>query len=308
MERAKEVVFAGRSTGSMEIARVILRGVGQVMFQGHAGTGLFFLTGIALASPLLAAGAILGAMVGPLVAVVLNFDRSEIGEGIYGFNSTLVGIALLHYLKPGAESVGLVVAGSVAATILTHLFRRKLPFPSYTAPFILATWLALVVAHTMAGTALDVQPVSPDETPVGFVRAVLNGEAEVIFGANAGTGLLILVGIALSNWRHAVVALVGSVAGTAVAHYHNDSAGTISLGIYGYNAALAAMAIYLWRPSLLTPILAAVVSVPITEFFPKALGLPALTAPFVVASWIILAVGGIESRFVRPLPEQSTCT
>jgi urea transporter len=116
-----------------------------------------------------------------------------------------------------------------------------------------------------------------------------------------------LVGIALSNWRHAIMALIGSVAGTAVAHYHNDAAETISLGLYGYNAALAAMAIYLWRPSLLTPILAAVVSVPITELFPKVLGLPALTAPFVVAAWIILAVGALESRFVRPLPEQSPC-
>ena len=93
--------------------------------------------------------------------------------------------------------------------------------------------------------------------------------------------------------------MLGSVVGTLVSIYHGDPTESISIGIYGYNAALAAIAVYLWRKSLLFPILPAIVSVPITEFFPKALGVPPLTAPFVAAAWVVLAVGALEPFFVR---------
>ena len=126
---------------------------------------------------------------------------------------------------------------------------------------------------------------------------MLAGEAEIMFGSSTITGLLFLVGIALSNRKHALLTLLGTVVGTGFAFYHNDPANTIRLGIYGYNAALAAVGIYLWRESLLLAILAPVISVPMTELFPKALGLPALTAPFVAACWFVIAVGGLDRYF-----------
>ena len=62
------------------------------------------------------------------------------------------------------------------------------------------------------------------------------------------------------------------------------------------------MAVYLWRKSLLLPILAAGISIPLTEIFPSWLGIPALTAPFVVATWIVIAIGQIETVFTREKP------
>lgn len=297
--RGPEVPAGTTSLDPIRAALIVLRGVGQVMFQGHAGTGLLFLAGIAAASPLMLAGAALGAIIGPAVAHLLKFDRAEIVEGIYGFNSALVGVALLFYLKPGPLTWGLVVVGSVVATLLTLALRRFVAWPTYTTAFILTTWLALMSAHAMAGTRIDVKPAPPPATPAGFVEAVIDGAAEVMFGASVLTGALFLAGIALSDWRHAAIALLGSVVGTALAYYHHDPAGSISIGIYGYNAALAAMAAYLWRASLLPPILGAIVSVPLTEFFPKALGLPPLTAPFVIAAWIVLAIGALDAPFAR---------
>jgi urea transporter len=41
--------------------------------------------------------------------------------------------------------------------------------------------------------------------------------------------------------------------------------------------------------------------VPLTEFVPL-LGVPALTAPFVLATWIVLAFGHFEAR-IHPAPE-----
>jgi urea transporter len=243
---------------------------------------------------------LIGAVIGPALALILKYDRKEMEEGIYGFNSTLVGIALLFYLDPGQVVPWvLLVIGCAASTVVTNLMRRFLKFPTYTTPFIVCTWIVLLIAHGIEGTAINHKPVSPSSTfaPHTFVGKVLAGDAEVMFGANTLTGLLFVVAVALSSWRHAVLLFLGSVVGTLAAIYHTDPEGTIAIGIYGYNAALAAVAVYLWRKSLLYPILAALVSVPLTEFFPTALGIPALTAPFVVAAWIVTAIGSLEVYF-----------
>ena len=280
--------------------KILLRGVGQVMFQGHAGTGLLFVAGLAVASPITAAGALLGTGIGTSLAWLLRFDQREIDDGIHGFNPTLVGIATLFFLDPGQIVPWvLLVGGSAAATVTTYLMRRFLKFPTYTAPFIVCTWALLLIAHGMEGTAIDHKPVPPGSTytPQTFIGKVLAGDAEVMFGANALTGALFVAGVALSSWRHAILLILGSLVGTLAAVYHKDPESTVAIGIYGYNSALAAIAVYLWRKSLLYPILAALVAVPLTEFFPSALGIPALTAPFVVASWIVLAIGCVEAYF-----------
>jgi urea transporter len=278
----------------------ILRGIGQVMFQGHAGTGLFFLAGLAVSSPFMAAGALLGSAIGAVLATVLKFDQREIEDGIHGFNPTLVGVALLFFLDPGQVLVWvLVVVGCAASVVVCYAMRKFLPFPTYTTPFIVCTWILLILAHRMAGPSIDHKPEAGQSkfAPNTFIGEVLAGEAEVMFGANSITGVLFLVGVAISSWRHAVLLFLGSLVGTLGAIYHNDPEGTIEIGIFGYNAALAAVAVYLWRKSLLYPILAALIAVPLTEFFPKGLGIPALTAPFVVASWIVIAIGCLETYF-----------
>jgi urea transporter len=265
--------------------RVVLRGIGQVMFQDHAGTGLLFLIGIAIASPTMAVGALIGAIIGPATAILARFDHDEIEAGIYGFNSVLLGIGSLFYLQPWPLTWALVVVGSIVAACVTYLMRRYLGFPTYTAPFVVVT---------------DVIPAPVSDVPVRFITQVFRGTAEVMFGANVVSGLLFIVGIALSNRRHAVLALLGSMVGTILSIYHQNPIAAINLGIYGYNASLAAIAVYLWRRSLLVSLLAAAISIPLTEYFPSAqLGIPALTAPFVLASWAVLLIGAIEVTFMK---------
>jgi len=70
-------------------------------------------------------------------------------------------------------------------------------------------------------------------------------------------------------------------------------------------ATLAAVALFLWRRPLIAPLLGIAISGPLTESFPL-IGLPALTAPFVLATWIVLALGKLESACLNtaaPLSE-----
>jgi urea transporter len=271
----------------------VLRGVGQVMFQGNALSGLLFLVGIAFASPLMAAGGLAGAVIGTMMARLLRFDPSEVRDGIYGFNATLVGVAAFFFLQPVAPTFVLLVVGCAASTLVTWVFRRFLPFPTYTAPFIVTTWTLVAVA---VGLELPSSVHPPPPNTFDIFTSFTEGLSEVFLQANQVTGIFFLAALAVGNWRHAALGLVGSMVGMLVALYHRDMSGEISIGIYGYNASLAAIALYLWRPSLLIPLLGILVSTPITEYFPMT-GLPTLTAPFVLACWLVIAIGRAERFF-----------
>lgn len=295
-------------------ASAVLRGVGQVFFQENSLTGICFILGLAASSPLMAVAALAGSAIGLSTARVLKFDDAEIIAGIYGFNAALVGIATFFFFQLGVVSFSLMVAGCIAATVLTRLVRQYAPFPTYTTPFIVTTW-----ALFFMGRALSVAQSAPGGPSASsdFLTAAAHGVAQVMFQASLWTTFFFLLGIALSEWRHALWVAAGAVFGTLLAYYHVTAAArtidperlveralteNIALGLYGYNATLAAVALFLWRRSLIPPLLGILISVPLTESFPLV-GLPALTAPFVLATWIVLALGQCDScLFKAPEP------
>jgi len=303
-------MFAISDAPVPEPLRSVLRSVGQVFFQENALTGGCFLVGIAVSSPLMAVGGAVGAIIGTATARVLKFDEKELTAGIYGFNSTLVGIATLFFFRPGVMSSFLLIGGCVVATLLTWLARKYVPFPTYTAPFIVTTWVLFLLGKALSVSL--VEPGGPLEGAV-VVQAVAHGVSQVMFQASLWTGLLFLVGIALSNWEHAVWVLVGSIVGMLMGSYHATAAArvldpeslverglldNVALGLYGYNATLAAVALFLWKRSLIPPLLGMLLSVLLTDLIPM-LGLPALTAPFVLVTWLVLAFGWLDRRLVR---------
>jgi urea transporter len=288
----------------------VFRGIGQVFFQENALTGALFALGIAVSSPLMALGGVVGAAIGTATAWALKFDKSEIHAGLYGFNSTLVGIATFFFFQPGAASITLLVAGCIVAALVTWLARRYVPFPTYTGPFIVTTWVLFFLGQAIG--APQVVPGGPFEGN-GFVGAVANGVSQVMFQASIWTALLFLAGIAINDWEHAWWVLVGSIVGAMVGIHHatltaraldpESLAGrtifdNVALGLYGYNATLAAVALFLWRRSVIPPLLGMLLTVPITELFPL-IGLPALTAPFVLATWLVLGFGWLDGRLFR---------
>lgn len=287
--------------------RAVFRGIGQVFFQENAWSGLAFVVGIALGSPRMALGAVVGSAIGLTTALALRFDREEAAAGIYGFNAALVGISTLFFFKTGAASVALLILGCVVATLLTRWMRGRLPFPTYTTPFIVTAWAIFLLGQAMG--LPRVAPLAP--APQGFASAVANGIGQVMFQAGFWPGVLFFVGIALNNGRHAAWVLVGSIVGMWMGNHHTTAGlraidperlvdrtlfENVALGLYGYNATLTAVALWLARRSLIAPLLGTLISVVFTESIPL-LGIPALTAPFVLATWAVLALGRLEDQF-----------
>jgi len=312
MSGAKKVAAQPPSSIPLPVL-VVLRGVGQVFFQENALTGALFIVGLALSSPLMAAGAVVGSAIGTAVAWGLKYDKAETQGGIYGFNSTLVGIASFFFFPPGILLIGFLIAGCVVAAFVTRFMRSSLPFPTYTTPFIVTTWGVFFLGQAL-GLVPDpgAAPLVPNPQSGFYVEAAAHGIGQVMFQGSHWTGLFFLLGIALSERRHAILVLTGSAVGMLVALYHftlgadaidperlitRSAFDVIKLGLYGYNATLAPVALYLWKKSLIAPVLGMLLSVPLTELFPW-LGLPALTAPFVLAVWIVLILEQLEKRWV----------
>ena len=291
-----------------------LRGIGQIVFQENALTGVLFLLGIALGSPLQALGLFVGAVLGTLTATMLQWDKAQREAGIYGFNPALVGIATLFFFQPSPVVWLLLLVGCVVATGVTYAMRTYLPFPTYTTPFIVTTWVLFAIGKAAGAEMVDHGAFVPLlAKPVNnfTLEAVANGVGQIMFQGSVWAGLLFLVGIGLSDWRHAAWVLAGSIVGMVVATYHLDVAeramnpetlivqnqfDNVQLGLYGYNATLVAVALYLWRRSLIAPVLGMILSVPLTEMIPR-LGIPALTAPFVLAAWIVIGLAAIEKSW-----------
>lgn len=263
------------------------------MFQNSSITGLLFLLGIAVASPVTAIGALIGSVVGTLTAFALRISRGEIEDGLYGFNSSLVGIAMLFRFQPHPTTFGFIVVGAIAGALLTYAMRTRLSFPTYTAPFVVVTWVALFVAEHAHVAAVVPPPVSIDNSHLNLASAVFTGISEVMFQANILTGMLFLVGILLCSPPMAGWAMVGSFVGLVAGITEHVPDSTLGQGLYGYNGALAAMGMALYRPSILLPIVAASLSAPITDRFPQ-LGLAPLTAPFVISCWVTIALDRID--------------
>ena len=150
-----------------EWGKIFVRGIGQVMFQDNALTGLLFLVGIAAAgfeeSPsfalLMAVGGLVGTIVGTLTAKLLGYDEKDIRDGIYGFNGTLVGIA--HALLLQAHRAGRGpdldrLRGFHASS--PGRCGRFLPFPTYTFPFIVTTWVFMGIATLMDQPRVELPP------------------------------------------------------------------------------------------------------------------------------------------------------
>lgn len=270
--------------------RIVLRGVGQIMLQPSEATGVLFLLGIGIVSPWLALACAVGSGIGSLTGKALVVKDADLDNGIYGYNSALVALAVLVFHAPSLVTLGVLLAGSVAAALVTRMMCAW-PLPAYTAPFVIVGAIVLKCAAALGLPASAPTVLFAWENGRSLVSLV--GIGQVMFQASALSGLLFFVGVASCAKERAAWVLVGSVLGTAVGllgqSFWSVPDADISAGLFGYNAALAALAVGLVDKRLWPPIIAAALSVPVMITW-RMSAVPVLTGPFVLAAWLVLAL------------------
>ncbi len=265
--------------------KVVLRGIGQVMLQNSALTGLIFLAGIFYNSWQLGVAALGGCIVSTLSAYALKYSTEDIENGLYGFNGTLVGIAMWFYFGVTVASTLLGVVGAAISTVVMYAMKKKIP--TFTAPFVITTWALFIFARFVPVVNFALGELSDK---VHFSAAITQGLGQVMFQGNVITGILIFVAILVNSRVAALYALYGSILGALTAMIFHFSPVAMGAGLYGYNAVLCGIALGAKQvKAFVVTSIAIVLSVLITYGFQKS-GAVALTAPFVLSTWVGLLI------------------
>lgn len=287
----------------------VLRGIGQVMLQNNAYTGLLFLIGIFCNSLLFGCGVLVGTAASTATALLLGADRHRIRAGLFGFNGALVAIGLLYFLHPTGLTWAYVIVAAACTTIVMAALSRLLDIwkiPALTAPFVITTLLFILACARFGRLHVtDVLPTAglPQAANVeGIVSwatvgdGLFNGIAEVFFQHNVVTGIFFAIGLLVCSRRACAAALLGSLLGLLVAWGLGASEPAIRAGAFGFNSVLVAIALgssffVVNMTAVAFGTLAVVVTAVVFAAMSAALqplGMPALTAPFVVVTWVAL--------------------
>lgn len=262
--------------------RTLLRSLGQIVLQAHAGTGACVLAALALTDWRLACAALLGAAAANVCAVVAGHADAAIREGRAGFNGALAGLAAQSFIGDTSLAAAVaLIAGGASAWIGGALEKRLAhwPFALYSAPCLIVTWLWLLPMHAPAGFAA---PFTDTPTSLAPLSGVLSALAQTVFANGAAAGACVLIGIAMNSRGAACFALGGAALASALELACGTPFADIDAGLAGFNGALAALATCALgaRAGCLATLLAAAF-----HLIALRCGVPALTAPFVLASW-----------------------
>jgi urea transporter len=303
------------SSRVLRFVDINLRGIGQVMFQDHPLSGALFLAAVAWGSyaagvPQVLFGGLVAVAAATATACWLRVDPASLRAGLYGFNGFLVGLALATFIAPGPLLWAYVILGAAASVVAmsaTVLVAKSWGMPALTFPFVLVTWLLLLATYGFAGLAGSALPtagvVVPFESVAAtrldaglFVQATLLSISQVFLKGSVIAALLFLAGLAVNSRAAAIAALAGAIVAVVTAHLLGAESDLVTGGLLGFSPVLTAVALatvfnrpglrvvaYAALGTVFTVVAQAAMNVALTP-----LAIPALTAPFVLVTWMFL--------------------
>ena len=293
--------------GFASIISTSLKGISQVIFIENVVSGVLILIAITYASYELGIITLCSSLIGTVIGKIGRANEQSVSTGLYGYNSVLTGIALMLFLT-GTNRWWIALVGAVIAAIfsasMVH-FMKNTALPILTFPFIILTWFMLLVSYRLEAFQLSNTLVPQSLThwelniagEVNLTEGIFNGIGQIFFLDNNLSGLLLFIAVFWAGWKLGVFAVVGNAAALVIAYILGGEHSLIILGLYGYNAILACMAVASVfsteenRYRIISGILAACLTVPLTASVTTWLlpyGLPALTMPFVLSTWLLL--------------------
>ncbi|MBY4766842.1 urea transporter [Burkholderia ambifaria] len=266
--------------------RILLRSIGQIVLQANAFTGAMLVAALALTDLRLACAALVGAAAANVTAVLTRAERRAVEQGLHGFNGALAALVAVVF-APAPLALVLTPLAAIGAALVQRAMRTPLAKWRqcvYSSPCLAVTalWLPFVAVQHASGAATDAAP-----TLSSVAAALLSGVAQTAFAQGAWAGMLIVAGIAVASRRAAAFALGGAIVSTVLLVALGAGDTGFTDGLLGFNGALAALALMSrgTRAALAAAALAALI-----QWLAMRAGIPALTAPFALASWITVAV------------------
>ena len=274
--------------------KTTLIGIAQIMLQQSVAVGIVFTAGAILNSPTLATFGLIGSAMGALTATVAKYDQQDIRNGLFGFNGALVGFGLGYYYGTQWPLVVFVLLGAVSSTLISQWMRRR-GIPPYTFPFVVTTWG--IMAIFLATGWFEIAPWSKTQTDgLQVAHGVSRGFGQVLFQENLVTGFLLIAAVMFKSWVEGVYAIFASVLGMLVAVSIGLPLDAINFGLFGYSGVLCAIALAGKTSTDFFSAVGAIVLSFLVVWYAIIIGIPALTAPFVFAIWVVLLARKVLDR------------
>ena len=262
-------------------AEALLNGFSQVLLQRSPLCGVFCLLAILISAPSSLGGALLGAVAGLLTAQRRGYPKVRRQSGLYSYNGVLLGLLIGCHMPWSPLVPLLTIACGGLSAMLMHAWLERTPratcLNAYTAPFVLFGWLLL----------LFVEPSQTAMTDVNPIHALPRGLGQVFLLDHPLAGVMIGVGLLIANRRAALWAFIGCISGVAFVLWQSQPDLPLP-GLCGYNPALAGLAFSQARHKPWLPASAIALSILLQPGF-AAMGLATLTAPFILACWLVQA-------------------
>jgi urea transporter len=285
--------------------RQTLRGFSQCAFQANEVAGVCCIAAVAVFNWRMAVFFVISVILGTLTARLLKGIGDLTDLGLYGFNSGLMGLALANFFHQSPTLWGTMAVLAVLTAALTVVMSKWLPFPFLASPFISLFWAMWPLAGSLGLTKIDFGafPAANVAWGTGIFLSTL---AAALFATGWLSGLIFLAGITISNWRHAVVAVIGATVANALAAQAHVPGGPINAGLVGFNGVLAALAAYaIVAADLRLAVLGSLLATWLLSYIVRGAPVPFLASGFVLAIWLMLFLGWLNQMFARASSEQA---
>lgn len=129
------------------LLRSLLTNVSEVVLVNSVWSGALILLGLFVASWKVGLAGAMGSAIGTVCAIALGESSNTIAEGLAGYSGVLTAIALsVVFMQSTLISWLYAAIGTVVTAVVTLLMTEHYGGPHYTWPYILTTWVFLVIA------------------------------------------------------------------------------------------------------------------------------------------------------------------
>ncbi|WP_229292865.1 urea transporter [Staphylococcus ratti] len=287
-----------------------MKNISQVVLLENVWTGLLILIALWIGDWKVGLAAMIGSTLSLLTAPWFGYTKREIHAGLAGFNSVLVAIALTLFMVMTWQTfivclIATIVVMPVAKAIQTVL--KRFEIPELTTPFVIMSWIVLLMKpqFEFLKSTIKVLPlknvVTIDLTePVHPIAAFFNSMSQIFLVENVLSGILIIVAFFVASRRVGFFVIIANLLSLLFVYTLGSDITSLNHGLFGYNLILSIIAISVtfkklthlnrYLMFLLVVILTPMVYGATTTFL-EPFGIPILTLPFILVTWLLLLAG-----------------
>ncbi len=252
-------------TNLQQILRSLLSSYSQIFFSDSKLLGAVLLL-VSFFSLNAGISGIIAISASHISALLLGLNKSKIINGLYGFNSLLVGLGLGIYYQFSFEFALLVIFSSVLTlfiTVVIEAILAKYTLPFLSIPFLLGIWIVSLAARhytsleiselgvysyndlvllggtELLNTHLSIKGI---ELPLSLQMYFVSLGA-IFFQYNIYAGIIIAIAILINSRISFVLSLLGFYAAYGYYQIIGANLGDLNYGYIGFNFILTAIAI-----------------------------------------------------------------